>query len=25
VVAHELMRRFSKNHDDALVLAARAR
>jgi serine/threonine protein phosphatase PrpC len=24
VVAHELMRRFSKNHDDALVLAVRA-
>jgi anti-sigma regulatory factor (Ser/Thr protein kinase) len=24
VVAHELMRRFSKNHDDALVLVARA-
>lgn len=24
VVAHELMRRFAKNHDDALVLVARA-
>jgi hypothetical protein len=24
VVAHELLRRFSKNHDDALVLVARA-
>jgi serine/threonine protein phosphatase PrpC len=24
VVAHELVRRFAKNHDDALVLVARA-